>query len=100
MNLPMRNGQISRYRSSLYHGTFTDCVGGGRPALMYSSSADETRGCCSGGLNIFCQNTSQIRPSTPMNTNADCQPQVVAITTMPPETITPTLVPELNMPVA
>ena len=35
-----------------------------------------------------------------MDTNAICQPQCAAIHTMPPETMTPMLVPELKMPVA
>ena len=36
----------------------------------------------------------------PMATKDICQPRCTAIHTMPPETITPMLVPELKMPVA
>ena len=100
MNLPMRKGQISRRRSSTGQGTFTDSVAGGMPALMYATSAGLTRGLFSGVSKYFCQKMSQNIPRMPIERNAICQLVCVAIHTTTPETITPTLVPELNRPVA
>src|SRR5690554_340930 len=99
MNLPMRNGQISRNRSNEVHGTFTAATGGGDPAWMYASSPGVTLGDFSGESKPLFQKNRKTRPSRPMTTKAHCQPYSRASHTVSGDAITPTQVPELNRPV-
>src|SRR5215831_13249821 len=67
---------------------------------MYSSSAAPTFGCSCGGAKLRCQKYSQRKPIAPINTNDHCQPKALANSTVSGAAITPTLVPELKIPVA
>src|SRR5688572_26359538 len=75
--------------------------GSGGSLSMYASSAGETLGCTCGARYRGHQNTTQIKPASPVAMKAACHPYAAyRIGTSAGETTAPTLVPALKIPVA
>src|SRR6185437_5472812 len=99
MSFPMMNAQVWRCGSNCDHGNLP--AGSGGSALIYANSDAETRGCSAGFRYVVSQMTSQHMLKKPVNTNAQRQPSLAAMSgTTSGATVAPRFEPELKMPVA
>ena len=98
-NLAIAIAQVCRCGMSESHGTRTG--GSGGSMRMYASSEAPSRGWFSGAPYSGHQSSSHANPSEPVTMNAQFQPYWSVIHgTIATDTSTPTLVPELKIPVA